>query len=151
MTYLTHFGRTTTCNGFGRCGMTWCPWCKKSRRRSGKKKRSRRRKKRSRRRKRRSRFGLWGVSCGKKRRSRSKRRRRKKRRSRRRRSRFGASGPGYAGATSFKNGWSPYFGGKEPFIQASEWWYPNPGSQGQLIGKAPTHYQSPGMVRMYNK
>ena len=46
-------------------------------------------------------------------------------------------GPGYKGQTSFVNALSaPYFGYQEPFINASEWWYP-------VAGGA---YQSPNML-----
>jgi len=64
---------------------------------------------------------------------------------------FGSShGPGYAGPTSFQNGYSNYFGAKEPFVNGSEWFYPNPGSSGALIGTAvKTDYQSPNMIYKY--
>ena len=83
----------------------------------------------------------------KKRNSRRVRRRTKRRRSRRRS--FGAvrkmyfgmkagtgkggMGPGYKGATSFQNGYVPYFSGQEPFIQAPKWWYPIAGEQFQSM------------------
>lgn len=81
----------------------------------------------------------------------SRRKSKRSRRSRRSRRSFGlaAKGPGYRGATSFQNGYAPYFGAPEPFINASEWFYPNPGSKGQMIGTAKTDYQSPNMIRMY--
>jgi hypothetical protein len=70
---------------------------------------------------------------------------------RRNRMRFGLSqaGPGYPGPTSFQNGFSPYFGSKQPFVNATEAWYANPGSTGGLIGSGPTNYQSPNMIGMY--
>jgi hypothetical protein len=58
---------------------------------------------------------------------------------------FGASGPGYNGPTSFTNGYANFFGAKTPYVNASEWWYANPGSNGGLIGSGPTNYQSPGL------
>ena len=67
------------------------------------------------------------------------------------RHRFGVSGPGYKGATSFQNGYANYFGASEPFVNASEWFYPNPGTKGGMIGSKPTNYQSPKMLSMYNK
>lgn len=72
-----------------------------------------------------------------------------KRRSYGRRRRFGSKGPGYKGPTSFDNGYVNYFGAPEPFVNASEWWYPNPPSKGELIGGAPTKYQSPNMIYKY--
>jgi len=60
------------------------------------------------------------------------------------------AGEGYEGATSFNNGYSNYFGAKEPFVNASEWFYPNPGSAGALIGQGgKTNYQSPNMIYKY--
>jgi hypothetical protein len=95
-----------------------------------------------------------------KRASKRKSRRSSKRKSRRsfgkrkmvRRSRkFGAAkGPGFQGATSFQNGYSNYFGAPEPFVNASEWFYPNPGSSGGMIGSGKTNYQSPNMLKMYS-
>ncbi len=39
--------------------------------------------------------------------------------------RFGSvSGPGYEGATSYPNGYVPYFGNSQPFVNASGWWSP---------------------------
>jgi hypothetical protein len=41
------------------------------------------------------------------------------------RRRFGiVSGPGYEGATSYTNAYAPYFGTSEPYVNASDWWYP---------------------------
>lgn len=65
------------------------------------------------------------------------------------RRRFGSKGPGYKGATSFQNGYVNYFGSQEPFVNASEWWYPDPGSKGGMIGSAKTNYQSPNMIYKY--
>jgi hypothetical protein len=129
------------------------PYKSRRRRKSKSKSKSKKRKSKSKSRRRRK-------SKGK-----SRRRRKSKSKSRRRRRKlrfgspmragtgFGGMGPGYSGATSFENGFAPYFGGKEPFIQASEWWYSNPGSHGQLMGKEAggTHFQSPKMVGMYKK
>ena len=81
-------------------------------------------------------------------RRRSTRRRSKKRRSTRQR-KFGSKGPGYKGQTSFQNGYVNYFGAPEPFVNASEWFYPNPGSKGGLIGTKKTNYQSPNMIYKY--
>lgn len=74
-----------------------------------------------------------------------------------RRSRFGMAGsgkggmgPGYQGRTSFQNGYVNYFGAKEPFIQATEAWYPSPGSKGALVGQGgKMNYQSPNMIYKY--
>jgi hypothetical protein len=77
-----------------------------------------------------------------------------------RRNRFGGAGdgtggmgPGFRGATSFQNGYAPYFGGQEPFINASEFWYPNPTERAVKLvpDNQPTNYQSPGMLRSYAK
>lgn len=63
---------------------------------------------------------------------------------------MGGMGPGYPGPTSFQNGYAPYFGGKEPFINASEWYYPNPSGVPNLApNNKPTYYQSPQMISMY--
>jgi hypothetical protein len=49
-------------------------------------------------------------------------------------------GPGYKASTSFQNAVSaPYFGYQEPFMNASEWWYP----------VADSKYQSPGMLQNF--
>lgn len=65
-------------------------------------------------------------------------------------SRYGfgkAGGIGHEGPTSFtQKVYAPYFGSQEPFLNASEWWYPNPGSKGAPIGKGVANYQSPGML-----
>lgn len=94
---------------------------------------------------------MWPMSS--KRRSGRKSSRKSSRRSRSRRSRFGVMGPGYAGPTSFENGYAPYFGAQEPFVNASQWWYPNPSANSaNLVPKnQPTNYQSPGMLRSYAK
>jgi hypothetical protein len=71
-----------------------------------------------------------------------------------RRNRFGGAGDGtggmgagFAGPTSFQNGYASYFGGQEPFINASEFWYPNANPP----GNKPTNYQSPRMISSYAK
>lgn len=117
---------------------------KKKRRRSSKRKRrSHRRRKRSNSRRSLSMYARMygrGRGFGKKYR---------KKRVKRQRHRFGNKqmGPGYAGQTSFQNEWAPYFGAKIPFVNASEWWYADPGSAGSLAksGK-PSNYQSPNML-----
>ena len=65
----------------------------------------------------------------------------------------GGMGPGFAGPTSFQNGYAPYFGGQEPFVNASEFWYPNPSDGAMKLSPSnqPTNYQSPGMLRSYAK
>lgn len=62
-----------------------------------------------------------------------KRKARKSRRKSRKMSRkFGASGPGFAGQTSYgANGGATFFGKAEPFTTASSWWYPHTGGQMQ--------------------
>jgi hypothetical protein len=51
--------------------------------------------------------------------------------------RFGmVAGPGYEGQTSYTNALAPYFGTSEPFVNASNWWYPYTGGA----------MQSPGML-----
>ena len=86
--------------------------------------------------------------------------RRGSRRSSHRRHRFGGAGngmgdmgPGFPGATSFQNGYAPYFGGREPFVNASEFWYPNvsTGAANLVPSNQPTNYQSPKMLRPYVK
>lgn len=75
------------------------------------------------------------VRVGRRRKSRRSRKRRgskrRRSRSRRRRSRrFGiVAGPGYAGQTSYSNAYAPYFGASEPFVNASDWWYPQANGQ----------------------
>ena len=66
---------------------------------------------------------------------------------------MGGMGQGFAGATSFQNGYAPYFGGQEPFINASEFWYANPsaGAVKLVPGNQRTSYQSPEMIRSYAK
>jgi len=66
---------------------------------------------------------------------------------------MGGMGPGFAGPTSFQNGYAPYFGGQEPFVNASEFWYPNPsaGALKLVPDNQPTNYQSPMMLRPYAK
>ena len=84
--------------------------------------RHRRRSRRSRRRSRRSKKLLEEEEMPKRRRHR--RRGRKSRKSRRSR-RFGiVAGPGFKGQTSYSNAYAPYFGSREPFVAASEWWAP---------------------------
>ena len=57
-----------------------------------------------------------------------KRRRHRRRRSRRNRRFFGiVAGPGFKGQTSYSNAYAPYFGSREPFVTASEWWAPKAG------------------------
>lgn len=54
-----------------------------------------------------------------------RRRHRRRGRGRRRSRRFGiVAGPGYKGQTSYSNAYAPYFGSREPFVAASEWWAP---------------------------
>jgi hypothetical protein len=66
---------------------------------------------------------------GSKRRSRSRSRRYRRRRGSRR---FGiVAGPGYKGQTSYSNAFAPYFGAGEPFVNASNWWYPYAGGVAQ--------------------
>jgi len=67
---------------------------------------------------------------------RSKRSRRGSRRGRKSR-RFGlVAGPGFKGQTSYANAYSPYFGSREPFVAASEWWAPVVGGVPQYPGLA---------------
>lgn len=40
-------------------------------------------------------------------------------------------GPGYRAQTSFPNATAPYFGKREPFNVASEWWFPRAGGKMQ--------------------
>lgn len=61
---------------------------------------------------------------------------------------MGGMGPGYAGQTSFQNGYANYFGAKEPFVNASEWWYAG-GPAPSLIGQGKSNYQSPNMIYRY--
>ena len=65
----------------------------------------------------------------------------------------GGMGPGFGGSTSFKNGYAPYFGSQEPFVNASEFWYPNTSDGAMKLSPSnqPTNYQSPGMLRSYAK
>lgn len=59
---------------------------------------------------------------------RSKRRRRRRRGSKR----FGkVVGQGYKAQTTYPNVAAPYFGKREPFLQASGWWYPVTGGKVQ--------------------
>ncbi len=89
----------------GSCGLQ-LSFGKKRRRAAKKSKKERKRSRRSR----------------KMRRSRSRSRSRKNRRSRRS---FGiVAGPGFKGQTSYSNAFAPYFGAREPFVTASEWWAP---------------------------
>jgi hypothetical protein len=82
-----------------------------SKRKQSKRKQSRRKNRRSRSRKNRS---------GSRRRS-HRRRGRKSRRGRK----FGiVAGPGFKGQTSYSNAYAPYYGSREPFIAASQWWAP---------------------------
>ena len=63
---------------------------------------------------------------------RSKKSRRTRRRHRRSR-RFGiVAGPGFKAQTSYSNAFAPYFGNSgEPFVNASNWWYPYAGGVAQ--------------------
>ena len=65
----------------------------------------------------------------------------------------GGMGPGYAGPTSFQNGYASYFGGQEPFINASEFWYPNPSANASNLvpSNQPTNYQSFPKLSSYGK
>jgi hypothetical protein len=73
-----------------------------------------------------------------------RRRRRRGRRSRR----FGlVAGPGFRGQTSYSNAYAPYFGSWEPFVNASNWWYPYAGSAAQspqMLAKGPVPINYPG-------
>lgn len=40
-------------------------------------------------------------------------------------------GPGYKAQTTYQNHSVPYFGSKEPWVNASGWWYPNVGGKVQ--------------------
>ena len=107
------------------------------------KKKSRRSKRRSGRKSRRSKRRSGRKSRRSKRRSGRKSRRSKRRSGRksRRGRRFGeVMGPGYAGQTSFPNVYAPYFGASEPFVNASNWWYPRPNGVAQspqMLMKSP--------------
>jgi hypothetical protein len=64
----------------------------------------------------------------------------RKRVSRKRSRHFGnVDGPGYLGQTSYPNGYVPYFGSSEPFVNPSEWWtpYTNRVAQLQMVMKEP--------------
>lgn len=137
---------------YGQCVKTKKSRRRRRRRRSRKRSRSHRRRSRSRKRR----------SCHS--RVRSHRRKRKRRRRghrvrshnrRRRCRRFGAGSPGdgsdtmgtgYIGPTSFteKVG-SDYFGSEQPFLNATEWWYPS-GPAPKLQGTGASRYRSPQML-----
>ncbi len=71
-----------------------------------------------------------------------KRRHSHKKRTLKRKSHFGQTfGPGFQAQTSFPSAVAaPYFGYEEPFINASEWWYP--------VGDGA--YQSPAMLQNFS-
>ncbi len=76
----------------------------------------------------------------------SKRSRKMRRRISRRR--FGmVAGPGYKGQTSYSNAFAPYFGAAEPFVSASQWWYPYAGGVAQspqMLMKSAGKMMGPG-------
>lgn len=61
----------------------------------------------------------------------------------------GGMGPGYNGPTSFQNGYAPYFGAQEPFINMTEGLYPGGPAPSLAATGAATNYQNPQMVYMY--
>jgi hypothetical protein len=60
---------------------------------------------------------------------------------------FGSAGPGFEAQTSYSNAFAPYFGASEPFVNASNWWYPYAGSAAQspqmLMGSPLKNYNGP--------
>jgi hypothetical protein len=57
------------------------------------------------------------------------------------------AGPGFKGQTSYSNAFAPYFGGREPFVTASEWWYPYAGGVAQspqMLMKSAGPMKGPG-------
>jgi len=139
--------------------------CKRGKRRTGKygqcvkSKKSRRRRKRRRRsasRSRKRRRCHSRVRSHRRKVRSGRRRHRVKSHNRRRRCRrFGAGaagdgsgtmGTGYIGPTSFtEKVKSDYFGSGQPFLNATEWWYPS-GPAPKLQGAGSSRYQSPQML-----
>ena len=56
-------------------------------------------------------------------------------------------GPGFNAQTSYKNAYAPYFGSFEPYVNASNWWYPYSGNKiqsPQMLLKSAGKNSGPG-------